>query len=58
MGAELQEFYVAGKFEDILSGVDECLPKDAAGNFITEQEKSDVVHDQACLPGKADAGDE
>ena len=22
-----------------------CLPKDAAGNFIAEQEKSDVVHD-------------
>ena len=22
-----------------------CLPKDAAGNFITDQEKSDVVHD-------------
>jgi len=25
--------------------VDVCLPKDAAGNFIAEQEKSDVVHD-------------
>lgn len=22
-----------------------CLPKDEAGNFIAEQEKSDVVHD-------------
>jgi hypothetical protein len=25
--------------------VDSCLTKDAAGNFIAEQEKSDVVHD-------------
>ena len=25
--------------------MDACLPKDAAGNFIAEQEKSDVVHD-------------
>jgi hypothetical protein len=24
--------------------VDVCLPKDVAGNFITEQERSDVVH--------------
>jgi hypothetical protein len=32
--------------------------KDAKGNFVHEQEKSDVVHDQACLPGRADAGDE
>jgi hypothetical protein len=36
---------VAGKFEEILSRVDACLPKDEAGNFIPEQEKSDVVHD-------------
>ena len=25
--------------------VDACLPKDTAGNFIVEQERSDVVHD-------------
>jgi hypothetical protein len=25
--------------------VDACLPKDEAGNFIAEQERSDVVHD-------------
>jgi hypothetical protein len=24
--------------------VDACLPKDEAGNFITEQERSDLVH--------------
>jgi hypothetical protein len=45
MVAELQELCVAGKFEAILSRVDACLPKDEAGNFISEQEKSDVVHD-------------
>jgi hypothetical protein len=43
--AELQELYGTGKFEDTLSRVEDCLPKDAAGNFIPEQEKSDVVHD-------------
>jgi hypothetical protein len=26
-----------------------CLPKDAAGNFISEQERSDVVHDLLAL---------
>lgn len=36
---------MAGKFEEILASVDSYLPKDAQGNFITEQEKSDVVHD-------------
>jgi hypothetical protein len=25
--------------------VEECLPKDKEGNFITDKEKSDVVHD-------------
>jgi hypothetical protein len=25
--------------------VDACLPKDGEGNFIADQEKSDVVHD-------------
>ena len=30
---------------EILAQVDACLPKDEAGNFIAEQEKSDVVHD-------------
>ena len=45
LGAELQELYDADKFEEILVQVESCLPKDAAGNFIPEQEKSDVVHD-------------
>ena len=34
-----------GKLAEILAQVEACLPKDAAGNFIAEQEKSDVVHD-------------
>jgi hypothetical protein len=42
---ELQELYRAGKFIEILSRVESCLPKDAQGNFIADQEKSDVVHD-------------
>ena len=45
LGAELQELYAAGKYAEILARVDACLPKDEAGNFIAEQEKSDVVHD-------------
>jgi hypothetical protein len=40
LGAELHELYGAVKFEDILARVEACLPKDAAGNFILEQEKS------------------
>ena len=30
---------------EILAQVDACLPKDGEGNFIADQEKSDVVHD-------------
>ena len=36
---------MAWKFDEILSRVEARLPKDAAGNFISGQEKSDVVHD-------------
>jgi hypothetical protein len=45
LGAELKALYLAGKFNEILSSVEDCLPKDAQGNFIAAQEKSDVVHD-------------
>ena len=45
MGAELQQLYADGKFSELLAQVDACLPKDVAGNFIADQEKSDVVHD-------------
>ena len=45
MSAELQQLCDEGKHAEILAQVDACLPKDAAGNFIADQEKSDVVHD-------------
>ena len=35
----------AGKHAEILAAVQACLPKDEAGNFIAEQERSDAVHD-------------
>ena len=41
----MQQLYSDGKHAEILAQVDVCLPKDEAGNFIAEQEKSDVVHD-------------
>lgn len=41
---ELKSLYESGNFDQILSQVDACLPKDAQGNFLPE-EKSDVVHD-------------
>jgi hypothetical protein len=41
---ELKALFQAGKFEEILIKVEACLPKDAQGNFIAAQEKSDVVH--------------
>ncbi len=45
LGAELQQLYAEGKHAEILARVEACLPKDEAGNFIAEQEQSDVVHD-------------
>ena len=44
-GAKLQQLYVQGDFANILAQVEARLPKDAAGNFIAEQERSGVVHD-------------
>ncbi len=44
-GAELQQLYAQGESAEILALVDACLPKDGEGNFIADQEKSDVVHD-------------
>ncbi len=32
-------------FNDILKSIESLLPKDKDGNFITEKEQSDVVHD-------------
>jgi hypothetical protein len=45
MVAELKALYQAGKFDQIWLNVEACLPKDAEGNFVTAQEKSDVVRD-------------
>ena len=45
LAAELQQLYSEGKHNEILAQVQSLLPKDDAGNFISEQEKSDVVHD-------------
>ena len=45
LGEQLQQLYADGKFAELLAQVDACLPKDEAGSFIAEKEKSDVVHD-------------
>ena len=45
LSTELQQLYADAKFAEILDRVNAYLPKNAAGNFISEQEKSDVVHD-------------
>ncbi|MGV8174381.1 MAG: hypothetical protein ACP5OU_01620 [Methanothrix sp.] len=42
---ELKALYADGKESEILAAVDACLPKDDAGNFLAEGERSDVVHD-------------
>ena len=44
-----QQLYAEGKRAEILAPVEACLPKDAAGNFIASQERSDVVHDSPGL---------
>ncbi|CAD6491706.1 MAG: Eco57I restriction-modification methylase [Candidatus Argoarchaeum ethanivorans] len=41
----LKSRYNANEFDKIIQLVEECLPKDAEGNFLTDEEKSDVVHD-------------
>ncbi len=45
LATELQGLFAAGKHAEILAAVEACLPKDEAGNFIPESERSDVVHD-------------
>jgi hypothetical protein len=42
---ELKELYQSRKFDELLLRVEAWFPKDPEGNFIPEQEKSDVVHD-------------
>ncbi|RZB33415.1 MAG: hypothetical protein SRB1_01147, partial [Desulfobacteraceae bacterium Eth-SRB1] len=41
----LKSKYNANEFDKIIQLVEECLPKDTEGNFLTDEEKSDVVHD-------------
>ena len=41
----MQQLYANDKHAEILAQVEACLPKDTTGNFIAEQEQSDVVHD-------------
>lgn len=41
----LKQKYQDGNIDETLKMVEECLPKDKDGNFITKKEKSDVVHD-------------
>jgi hypothetical protein len=43
--AELKGLYESRMFDQILASVETCLPRDAQGNFISDQEKSDVIHD-------------
>ncbi|MHC1595063.1 MAG: Eco57I restriction-modification methylase domain-containing protein [Methanotrichaceae archaeon] len=45
LSSKLEDLYTAHDFQEILSRVESYLPKDPEGNFITAEEKSDVVHD-------------
>ena len=38
LGAELQQLYAWGKFIEIQTRVEACLPKDTAGNFIASSQ--------------------
>ncbi|MBW1691620.1 MAG: hypothetical protein JRJ70_12890 [Deltaproteobacteria bacterium] len=42
---DLKKKYTASMLTEFLALVDECLPKDKQGNFLTDKGKSDVVHD-------------
>jgi hypothetical protein len=45
LAEELKGLCAAREFEKVLDHVGEFLPKDDAGEFIAEGERSDVVHD-------------
>ena len=45
LAEELRGLCAAGRFGEVLDRVDDCLPKDDAGEFVAEGERSDVVHD-------------
>lgn len=42
---ELKVLYHAGRVGEVLDRVEECLPKNEVGEFVAEDEMSDVVHD-------------
>jgi len=42
---ELSGLCAAGRFGEVLARVGDCLPKDDAGEFDAEGERSDIVHD-------------
>jgi len=42
---DLKKKYTDSRLAELLALVDECLPIDKQGNFVTEKGKSDVVHD-------------
>jgi type I restriction-modification system DNA methylase subunit len=42
---KLKLLAISGRFNDVLAGVDEYLPKDKNGELIKGKEKSDAVHD-------------
>ncbi|MCG2717553.1 MAG: Eco57I restriction-modification methylase domain-containing protein, partial [Nanoarchaeota archaeon] len=44
LAVELKQKYQNENVDEILKMVEKCLPKDKLGNFLTEKEKSDVVH--------------
>jgi len=48
---------MASPIHTLGSAVEACLPKDAAGNFIAEQGRSDVIHDLLAFLAER-AGDE
>jgi len=45
LAESLKSRYNANEFDKIIQLVEECLLKDTGGNFLTENEKSDIVHD-------------
>jgi len=45
LAEELKGLCAAGQFEKVIEVVGDCLPKNDAGEFVAEGERSDVVHD-------------
>jgi len=45
LAEELAVSIAAGRFEEVLEAVDDCMLQDASGEFVAEGDRSDVVHD-------------